>query len=145
MRQIGFDDTIWKKSGKEIVLLVLLLFSLTLAQSGGEVEVIWGTFGASGESSGGGYSQTGSVGVTDGNEMSGGEYTVTEQSEASDDCIIDFHHFVSFSEHWDRSDCNEMNNWCDGADMDQLGEVDWYDLGYFVDEWLCFCPYGWPF
>jgi hypothetical protein len=113
-------------------------------EGGDYFEVIWGTFGTSGQSSGGEYSQIGSVGITDGNEMSGGEYTVTELSEASPFCTVDLQNFVRFAEHWDRTDCNEMNNWCNGADLDQMGDVNWFDLAFLVDEWLCYCPYGWP-
>jgi hypothetical protein len=35
------------------------------------------------------------------------------------------------------------NDWCEKADLDQLGDVDLLDLRLFVDEWLYFCPYDW--
>ncbi|MFH1371605.1 MAG: hypothetical protein ABII09_10020 [Planctomycetota bacterium] len=113
-------------------------------QSQDEFEVLWGLFGASGESSGGPYNQIGSVPLTDGNEMSGGEYTVTEQSEALPDCIVSFIDFVRFVEYWLWADCSELNRWCDGADLNHANGVDFDDLDLLADEWLLYCPYIWP-
>jgi hypothetical protein len=31
-----------------------------------------------------------------------------------------------------------------GADLDNLGDVDYYDLDLLADEWLDYCPYDWP-
>jgi hypothetical protein len=35
------------------------------------------------------------------------------------------------------------NDWCDGGDLDQLGDVDGVDLRAFVQEWLDYCPGDW--
>jgi len=59
-------------------------------------------------------------------------------------CMVDFHHYARFAEHWLEADCNELNNWCGGADLDYSGDVNSLDLGLFVDEWLDYCPAPWP-
>ena len=58
-------------------------------------------------------------------------------------CIVDFHHFGGFAAHWLDGDCNDLNNWCGGADLDYSGDVNLVDLDLFVDEWLDFCPSNW--
>ena len=40
--------------------------------------------------------------------------------------------------------CDAGNNWCGGADLNLLGDVDLVDFGLFVEEWLDYCPYNWP-
>jgi hypothetical protein len=59
-------------------------------------------------------------------------------------CIVEFHHFARFAEHWLDTGCDAGNDWCGGADLDQLGDVGWLDLRRLVDEWLDYCPYLWP-
>ena len=59
-------------------------------------------------------------------------------------CMVDFHHYARFAEHWMEADCNELNNWCGGADLNYNGDVNSLDLGLFVDEWLDYCPAPWP-
>ena len=115
------------------------------AQIGKNVHLSGGV-GIAGESSGGEYSQTGSVVLTavDANELSGGEYTMVEESAAEVDCIVDMEHFLRFAEHWLRTDCSELNDWCSGADLDNLGSVDFLDLELFVYDWLYYCPLDWP-
>lgn len=53
-------------------------------------------------------------------------------------CIVEFHHFARFAEHW-----LEVGSGLAG-DLDGDLDVDWVDLGGFVDKWLCSCPYDWP-
>ena len=59
-------------------------------------------------------------------------------------CIVGFHHFARFAEHWLQADCNDMNNWCGGADLDYSGDVNSLDLRLFADEWVDYCPASWP-
>ena len=133
-----------KSAVTALMLAGVLVFGLLVSRSEGGYELIWGEVGVSSESSGGGYTQEGSVLITDGNQMSGGGYTMTEESVVvSDDCIVGLSDFARFANHW-LMDCDAVNNWCNGADLDQMDGVDWYDLGLFVDEWLHFCPSGWP-
>ncbi|MHC4115379.1 MAG: hypothetical protein ACYSSL_08700, partial [Planctomycetota bacterium] len=48
---------------------------------------------------------------------------------------INFIDFAIFALQWDADDCNNPN-WCDGADLDRNGNVDYNDLGLFVEYWL---------
>ncbi len=49
---------------------------------------------------------------------------------------IDFLDFAKFSSHWMQTDCNDNNNWCDRADLDESGTVDPNDLKIFTQRWL---------
>jgi hypothetical protein len=59
-------------------------------------------------------------------------------------CVVDFHHFARFADHWLQADCNELNNWCGGADLNYNSDVNSLDLRLFADEWLDYCPVNWP-
>jgi len=59
-------------------------------------------------------------------------------------CVVDFRHFARFADHWLEAPCDQLNDWCGGADLDYLGDVNWFDLNLLVDEWLNCCPYNWP-
>lgn len=59
--------------------------------------------------------------------------------------LVDFYLYARFGEHWQQSGCDATNDWCGGADLDQLGNVDWIDLNMFVAEWLNYCPASWSF
>ncbi len=48
---------------------------------------------------------------------------------------VNFIDFAVFASQWDANDCNDPN-WCDGADLDRDGNVDYNDLGLFVEYWL---------
>ena len=58
-------------------------------------------------------------------------------------CKVNFIIYARFAEQWLRSFCNAGNNFCDGADLDYLGDVDWLDLRLFADQWLDYCPGDW--
>jgi len=59
------------------------------------------------------------------------------------ECKVEFDDFARFAAHWLESDCNLDNSWCDGADLDQSGDVNEADLLLFADYWLSNCPYNW--
>ncbi len=44
--------------------------------------------------------------------------------------------FAMFSLYWRRSDCNETNDWCDGRDVNESGEIDMNDLMVFRELWF---------
>ncbi len=125
-----------------VVLILICVLSFVLAeqvQSGGGYKLISGEVGISGESSGGGYSQVGSVLVTDGNEMSGGGFTMTEvPTVMSDDCIIGFEDFARLADYWMQSGTGLP------ADLYEDGFINSDDLIEIVNLWLCYCPFGWP-
>jgi len=87
----------------------------------------------------------GTTGQPEAGVMSGGSYELLGGFWPGGPlCVVDFRHFARFAEHWLDASCNAGNDWCGGADLDQLGDVDGTDLGLFVDEWLYYCPYDWP-
>lgn len=49
---------------------------------------------------------------------------------------VNLRDFAKFSSNWQRIDCNEGNHWCNFADLDRDGIVDYNDLGKFSGEWL---------
>jgi hypothetical protein len=59
-------------------------------------------------------------------------------------CIVAFRQFAMFAEQWYETDCNGVNNWCYGADLNYNGDVNYVDLDMFTDEWLNPCPNTWP-
>ncbi len=130
-----------KSAVAALMLAGVIIFLLPgLSKSEGGYELIWGEVGISGESSGDGYTQEGSVLVTDGNEMSGAGYTMVEESVVvSDDCIVSFSDFARFAEQWLKTGPDLA------ADLyeDEDNIVNLRDLKVFVDEWLHYCPYGW--
>ena len=128
------------------VWLMLLLLSSALAQSGGDYELTWSTIdGGGGRSSGGPYELVGTIGQPEAGVMSGGRYEVLGGFWPGGPlCFVDFHHFARFAEWWLATDCNAGNDWCGGADLDYLGDVDLSDFGMFVEEWLYYCPLDWP-
>jgi hypothetical protein len=58
-------------------------------------------------------------------------------------CVVGFQHFATFAEHWLDTDCNDLNNWCGGADLNYNGDVNSVDLDMFTDVWLDYCPDNW--
>ncbi|MGD2095198.1 MAG: GLUG motif-containing protein, partial [Phycisphaerales bacterium] len=49
---------------------------------------------------------------------------------------VNFIDYASFASHWERNNCNAMNNYCNGADLNQTGSVDFRDLEIFAEKWL---------
>jgi len=52
---------------------------------------------------------------------------------------VEFEDYARFAEYWIEKDCSGLNNWCDGADFEPDGDVDWNDLQRFVAKWLTCC------
>ncbi len=130
-----------------LVPIYVLVFAQSVsAQTGGKFELLWSGVGIAGQSSGGAFSQEGSFQLTDANELSWGVFAVREESVALTNCIVDFTEFVLFADHWLERSCDASNDFCSGADLyeDENNIVNWFDLGVFVDEWLYYCPPGWP-
>ncbi|HUW17923.1 MAG TPA: hypothetical protein VMW16_01320 [Sedimentisphaerales bacterium] len=55
--------------------------------------------------------------------------------DLTSDQIVNFDDFAIFASHWNDSNCDDPN-WCDGADLDRDGDVDYNDVELFVDFWL---------
>jgi hypothetical protein len=58
-------------------------------------------------------------------------------------CQVEFTHYARFAEHWLEIGCGPPD-WCGGADLDHINDVDPNDLSLFADEWLRACPPDWP-
>lgn len=128
-----------------LVTVCLLVAVPVLGQSGGDYELSRSRIAAGGVSSGGDFVLSGVVGQAEAGYMSGGDYELTGGFlPGLPVCIVDFYHFTRFAEYWLQTDCNDLNEWCDGADLNYTSDVNSADLDLFVDEWLCCCPRGWP-
>ena len=133
-----------KRAGipRSAVLIMLLMISTASAQ----YELSWYTIdGGGGTSSGGSYELTGTIGQPDAAWSSGGDYELLGGFWPGGPlCFVDFESYARFAEWWLEPDCNKDNNWCGGADLNQLDGVNWVDFKLFVEEWLCYCPPAWP-
>jgi hypothetical protein len=49
---------------------------------------------------------------------------------------VDLLDIAIFADNWLETDCEEANNWCEGADIDKNGEVGFADLSEMVEHWL---------
>jgi hypothetical protein len=51
------------------------------------------------------------------------------------DCIVDINDLATFSRNWLRTDCSSGNGFCQGADIDKDGKVNFSDYVIFADDW----------
>jgi len=125
-----------------ILLLTVCLWMIGLAggQTGGQYELSWRTLdGGGGASSGGAYILRGTIGQADAGWSSGGDYELLGGFWPGGPlCIVNFKGFARFAEQWLETGSGLA------ADLSGNNEVDFVDLGLFVDEWLYYCPYNWP-
>ena len=49
---------------------------------------------------------------------------------------VDFLDFSKFSTYWQQTECNESNNWCNGADINHSSAVDLSDLSILTENWM---------
>ena len=129
-----------------MLLLVSLLVTVPMwGQTGGDFELNWSTIGyAGGQSSGGDFMLTSVIGQPEAGIISGGDYDLFGGFlPGRPVCTIEFHHFARFAEHWLEIGCEEPD-WCGGADLNYLGDVNSVDLNLFIDEWLDYCSTDWP-
>jgi hypothetical protein len=125
------------------------IFILLLFACGGycDYQIVWSTLGGGGVvSSGGQYSVTATIGQPGTAASGGGNYQVSGgywpgSQPLGTVSLIDF---TLFSGHWLQGSCNTGNNWCSGADLDKLGNVNWTDLSILCGNWLAERPYDWP-
>ena len=128
--------------GCAILLSIMVIASVSYSN----YQIVWSTIdGGGGTSSGGQYELVGTIGQPDASYSEGGNYEVLGGFWPGGPlCFVDFKHFARFAERWLDTPCDGLNDWCGGADLNHLNGVDLIDLGLFVDEWLCYCPYDWP-
>ena len=128
---------------KTLLVFCVMLFSAVVFA---DYDIPWHTIdGGGGQSNGGQYVVMGTTGQPDADWSSGGSYELLGGFWPGGPlCFVEFEDFARFAEHWLEAPCDAGNDWCDGADLDQLGDVDGVDLGLFVEQWLLSCPYNWP-
>jgi len=122
------------------VCIVGFLFLLTSVSGGGQYQIDWYTIdGGGGQSSGGQYVLNGTIGQPDASYSAGDSYELLGGFWPGGPlCFVDFEQFSTFADYW-----LETGGYLP-ADLDGNGTVNLYDLKFFVDEWLCGCPYNWP-
>lgn len=127
-----FRSTVW------ILLLVILAASAVSAQ----YELSWYTIdGGGGQSSGGNFTLTGTIGQADAAYSAGGKYELLGGFWPGGPlCFIDFEHFARFAQYWMEEGIGLP------ADLyeDGKNKVNELDLRVFVEQWLCYCPENWP-
>lgn len=128
-----------------IVLVLVFFVSSVFGQSGGPYELSWSTIdGGGGVSMGEGYELFGTIGQADADWSDGGGYEVLGGFLPGGPlCMVDFGDFANFAIHWLEVPCSESNDWCGGADLNHVDDVDFVDLDIFVESWLGSCPVGW--
>ena len=125
-----------------ILLSTVFLISSAPAQTGGSYQLTWSTIdGGGGRSSGGPYTLTGTIGQPDAAWSSGGQYELLGGFWPGGPlCFVDFESFARFAQYWLEPGAGSP------ADLfvDVDNKVNRLDLRVFVQEWLCYCPVGWP-
>jgi len=106
----------------------------------GDYQIVWSTIdGGGGQSIGGQYVLSGTIGQPDAGYSEGGNYEVLGGFWPGGPlCFVDLPDFTRFADYWLQTGSNLP------GDLNGNGIVDLYDLKLFVDEWLCLCPYNWP-
>jgi len=141
MRQVSLSLIGTKSKHITLWLSCLLIFIMpALSQAAGPYEITWSTIdGGGGQSSGGPYVLTGTIGQPDAGAMSGGNYELLGGFWPGGPlCFVEFEDFARFAEYWLETGSNLP------ADLYEDNIVDFLDLKLFVDEWLYYCPLGWP-
>jgi len=110
------------------------------AQSSANYDLSWSTIdGSGGQSSGGPYVLSGTIGQHDAAYSEGEQYELLGGFWPGGPlCFVDFGHFARFAEYWLQTGTGLP------ADLYKDGTIDSLDLQKFVEEWLCYCPYDWP-
>lgn len=121
-----------------LAISVLLVAVSGVGDAAGPYEIPWYTIdGGGGQSSGGQYVLTGTIGQPDAAWSRAGNYELLGGFWPGGPlCIVEFADFARFAEYWWLRDL--------GADLNEDTEIDFKDLAWFTDYWLSYCPYRWP-
>lgn len=127
---------------KQVILVTLLVLGLIVSSSLGQYELSWYTVdGGGGRSSGGPYTLICTIGQPDAAAVSGGDYELLGGFLPGGPlCVVDFESYAKFAEQWLEKGIGLP------ADLyeDEYNIVNRLDLKVFVEQWLCYCPVGWP-
>ncbi len=61
---------------------------------------------------------------------------ICSPSDLNNDCVVDLADYAVLADYWITTPCDSLNDWCSGADFDQLGAVNTDDLKNFAAGWL---------
>lgn len=124
---------------KKIFRNSFLALMLTAVPALGGYELDSYTIDGGGVSSGGQYIIRGTIGQPDAAYSYGGDYELVGGFWSDVPfCVVNFYDYARFAEYWLESGSDLP------ADLYEDETVDLFDLQLFVDEWLYYCPYGWP-
>jgi hypothetical protein len=56
-------------------------------------------------------------------------------TDLNNDCDVDITDLANFSLYWLAADCNSSNGFCEGADIDRNGKVNYEDYAILADDW----------
>ncbi|MCI0498199.1 MAG: hypothetical protein L0Y36_00760 [Planctomycetales bacterium] len=127
------------------LLSIFIVFSLATIGYG-DYSIPWHTIdGGGGTSSGGTYQLTGTIGQPNAGYHGGGPYELLGGFWVGGPlCIVDLEDFAQFASYWLEVSCDAGNDYCGGADLNHLDDVNLDDLTLLAVEWLKVCPYNWP-
>ena len=122
-----------------LIFSILTVIYAALGQTGGPYLLEWSTIdGGGGQSSGGQYVLTGTIGQPDAAYSAEGKYELLGGFWPGGPlCIVEFGDFARFAEVWLKTGTGLP------GDIDKDNDVDLTDLSRFADYWLCICPYNW--
>ena len=125
-----------------LTVSIILLAIFNGPAASGQYELSWYTIdGGGGQSIGGDFTLTGTIGQPDAAWSSGGDYELLGGFWPGGPlCFVDFASFARFAEYWLEPGTGSP------ADLyeDLNDQVNYLDLRVFVEEWLCYCPADWP-
>jgi len=123
---------------KALTLLIIVL--VTISMAGADYSISWYTIeGGGGQSSGGQYIVSGTIGQPDAGYLGSGNYELLGGFWVGGPlCIVEFEDFARFAVYWMQSGTGLP------ADLFEDGVIDYDDLLEFANLWLCICPYDWP-
>ena len=122
------------------LLVICLLTTISAsARADGDYELSWYTIdGGGGQSSGGTYILTSTIGQPDAAYSYGGDYEVLGGFWPGGPlCIVNFEHCARFAMYWLYTGSDIT------ADLYEDNIVNSLDLDEFAYQWLYYCPYGW--
>jgi hypothetical protein len=135
MKRLKFDLSIARVT---IVLLAIVAILVIATGSRADYQIVWSTIdGGGGQSSGGQYVLTGTIGQPDADWSRAGDYELLGGFWPGGPlCFVDFGDFARFAELWLSDDLS--------GDLDSDEDIDFGDLQSLTDYWLLDCPYKWP-
>ncbi len=118
---------------------ISLLFLLLVSTANADYSISWHTIDdGGGQSSGGSYTLTGTIGQPDADWAGGGSYELLGGFWPGGPlCIVDFDDLGRFCEYWLDTGAGIA------ADLDDSNNVDFVDYSIFSDYWRYYCPADW--